>query len=149
MTTEFWLSRNLKEILALPDEPRGWLMSLWNVIQIFDDMADGDFPERDKLDVAIYDAIVSMPNNGFFVANRTVLLPLLAIAILKWKASDEAERAGNPTPMSFVWRAGFYDIVLAVVQIVHGVESAMRMAVAVMDLYGEKLPEYLAEFGHA
>lgn len=146
---EFWLSKNLKEVFALPDEAREWLMALWNVVQVFDDMADGDFPDRDRLDVAIYDAIVAMPNNGFFVRNRSILLPLLSVAILKWKASDTAERAGSPTAVSFVWRAGFYDIVLAVVQIVHGFENAMQIAPSVMALYGEKLPEYLAEFGHA
>lgn len=146
---EFWLSRNLKETLALPDDAREWLMALWNVVQVFDDMADGDFPERDRLDAAIYDAIVGLPNNGFFQRHSVILLPLLAVAILKWKASDAAERAGSPSPVSFVWRAGFYDIVLAAVQIAHGVDNAMQMAGSVMALYGEKLPDYLAEFGHA
>ena len=71
------------------------------------------------------------------------------MAILKWKASDEAERAGNPSAMSFVWRAGFYDVVLAVVQIVHGTDAAMQIAVNVMSLYGETLPDYMQEFGNA
>lgn len=146
---EFWLSRNLKESLGLPDQAREWLMALWNVVQVFDDMADGDHPERDKLDTAIYDALVGLPNNGFFVQNRAILLPLLSVAILKWKASDEAERAGNPSAMSFVWRAGFYDVVLAVVQIVHGTDAAMQIAVNVMSLYGETLPDYMQEFGNA
>jgi hypothetical protein len=146
---EFWLSRNLKETLALPDDARSWLLSLWNVIQVFDDMADGDFPDRDKLDVAIFDAIVGMPANPFFNQHKAALLPLLAVAVLKWKASDTAERAGQASPMSYAWRAGFYDIVLAVVQIAHGTENAMQIGQSVMALYGEGLPEYLKEFGNA
>lgn len=146
---EFWLSRNLNETLALPDDARAWLMSLWNVVQVFDDMADGDFPDRDKLDIAIFDAIVAMPANLFFNQHKAALLPLLAVAILKWKAADTAERAGTPTAMSYVWRAGFYDIVLACVQIIHGTENAMQIAASVMALYGETLPDYLKEFGNA
>lgn len=146
---EFWLSRNLKEVFALPDDAREWLLGLWNLIQVFDDMADGDHPDRDKLDVAIYDSIVGLPNNGFFQKHRAVLLPLLSVAILKWKAADDAERAHEPTATSFVWRAGYYDIVLAVVQLVHGFDSAMQIGTKVMALYGEGLSAYLAEFTDA
>lgn len=146
---EYWLNENLKQNFALPEDARDWLLSLWNAIQVFDDMADGDFPERDKLDAAICDTLVNMPANVFFQRHRDVLLPLLSVAILKWHASDEAERAKEPNATSFVWRAGYYDIVLAVVQIVHGDEVARGVARTVMNLYGESLSDYMKEMGNA
>lgn len=151
MTTEaeFWLSRNLKDSFALPDDAREWLLALWNLTQVFDDMADGAQPDRDKLDVAIYDGLVAMPSNAFFRQNQAFLLPLLAVAILKWKAADTAECAGEPGATAFVWRAGFYDIVLAVVQIVHGFDNAALMSAGVMKLYGEDFSAYMAEFTDA
>lgn len=143
------LSKNLKDVFGLPDDARAWLMSLWNLIQIFDDMADGDHPDRDDLDNAIFDAIVNMPENPFFIRHKDALLPLLAIAILKWKASDTAERAGEADAISFVWRAGFYDIVLAVVHICHGQQVALDVCHHIMRLYGEDFVTYCEEFDDA
>lgn len=146
---EFWLSKNLKESFAIPDDARDWLMALWNAIQIFDDMADGDFPDRDKLTDAICDTLVNMPSNPFFLRHADTLLPLLAVAILKWKASDEAEREGKVNETTFVWRAGFYDIVLAVIQLTHGQQAALDACRYVADLYGEEYADYQKEFGNA
>lgn len=142
---EFWLSRNLRESYGIPDDAREWLMSLWNLIQVFDDMADGDFPDRDKLDIAIYDAIVGMSDNQFFVAHRHILLPILSVQILKWKASDTAEREGKASALTYGWRAGYYDVVVAVAQIVHGTEATMHIAHRLLELYAEPFDDYLEE----
>lgn len=149
MTATDWLSRHLDEAFQIKGDAHDWLMGLWNAIQVFDDMADGDFPDRDELMTAISDTLCIMPANPFFRANADTLLPLVAVAILKWRASDDAERNGKPSAMAYAWRAGFYDIVLAVVQIVHGHDVAMGAAVDVMHLYGEKFAEYEQEFKDA
>jgi len=149
MSATFWLSKNLNESFAIHGHAHDWLMGLWNVIQVFDDMADGDNPDRESLDAAIMDALVLMPANPFFAANSAVLLPLMAVAVLKWHGADAAEREGKVSEMSFVWRAGFYDIVLAVVQLVHGQDVAKNAAQYVMALYGEQYADYVEEFSHA
>lgn len=149
MSAEFWLSKNLKDSFAIPDDAREWLLSLWNAIQIFDDMMDGDFPDRDKLTDAVCDTLVNMPSNPFFLSHAATLLPLMATAILKWKAADDAERAGEADETSFVWRAGYYDIVLAVIQLVHGQQVALDVCQQAMKLYGEKYADYQEEFKHA
>lgn len=146
---EAWLSKNLKEVFALPDDAREWLLGLFNAIQVFDDMADGDHPDRDSLDTAIADTLVNMPGNPFFQQHWQALLPLLAVQILKWQASDRKERAGEADEVSFVWRAGFYDIVLAVVQLVHGEAVALDVCDKVASLYGEKFPAYVQEMKDA
>jgi hypothetical protein len=45
-----------------------------------------------------------------------------------------------------MWRAGYYDIILTVVQLCHGAEVAKESAHMVMRMYGEKLEDYLEEF---
>jgi hypothetical protein len=90
-----------------------------------------------------------MPANSFFMANASQLLPALATAICKWKASDDAERSGRADEKSFVWRAAYYDIVLLTVLLCLGRESAMEKAGAVMALYGEDFAKYREEFPHA
>lgn len=141
-----WLNQNLREVFAVPEDARDWLLMLWNVIQVFDDMADGDHPDREALETAIADSLVNMPCNPFFLKNGHILAPLMSVAILKWMAADRAERSGNANAMSFAWRAGFYDIVLAVIHIVHGDEVARNVCMEVMNLYGEDYAVYLGEF---
>ena len=149
MNATYWLSRNLQETFSIKGDAHDWLMALWNAIQVFDDMADGDHPDREDLLAAIADTLCNMPANPFFQKHADELIPLMAVAILKWKAADDVEGEGKPTETSYVWRAGFYDIVLAVVQLVHGREVALDAARYVMGLYGENFAEYQQEFLNA
>lgn len=144
-----WLYRNLTDVFQLPKPAVDWLLSLWNVIQVFDDAADGDPIDREALDRALYDSLAGFYQNQFFASNAAHIVPLMAVNILKWQASDRVEREGKPTAMSYAWRAGYYDIVLAVVSLCHGHAIAAKNAHLVMALYGESLTDYLAEFDHA
>ena len=149
MTAALDLSHHLQKSFAITGHAHDWVMALWNAVQVFDDMADGAFPDREDLFACIADTFCNMPANPFFQENCKTLLPLMAVALLKWRASDDAEREGNPTETSFVWRAGFYDIVLAVVQLVHGQSVAREIAHHVMHLYGENYADYRKEFSDA
>jgi hypothetical protein len=81
--------------LRLPPAAAEWLLGVWNAIQVLDDAADGDPIDRGDLHRAIYDLFVDLPSNPFFVHNAGILLPALSLMVLKWKASDDAERAGQ------------------------------------------------------
>lgn len=145
-----WLRHNLESApLSLPPAAVEWLIMLWQVSQTFDDVADGDAVPRSELDACLWNVLVAMPQNAFFAAAAPVLLPVMASAILKWQASDFAERHGAADARSFVWRAGYYDVILMAVQLVHGPEKAIELAPAVMSLYGEKFEEYVKEFPNA
>lgn len=139
----------LHQQLRLPGEAVAWLQNLWDVIQVFDDVADKDPIDREDLDRAIFAALVQMPANSFFMAHSAALLPLVATMVLKWKASDDAEREGQADEKSFVWRAGYYDVVLGIVLLCHGSDAAMKTAKLVMNLYGETFADYRKEFSHA
>lgn len=132
--------------LDLPPEAAGWLLDVWQMIQALDDVADGDVIDRPRLDRAIWASLVTMPANPFYLANAAALQAGLALLVLKWQASDDAERAGKADARSFMWRAGFYDLVLLVVLLTKGHAGAMNSAMTVMHLYGETLHEYLKEF---
>lgn len=137
------------QALGLPPDAVEWLVMLWDCIQVFDDVADGDPVKRGDLDTVIMNSLVLMPGNPFFRANSSHLTPVMMTAILKWKASDNAERDGKADARSFVWRASYYDVVLMVVALCHGSQAAMDAADSVMLLYGETFAEYLKEFEHA
>lgn len=143
------LRQNLQVALDLPNDAVEWLCDLFEVIQVFDDYADGDDVSRAALDSCICKSLVMLPASPFFIKHSSQLLPMLTAAILKWKASDMVEREGKHGPMSFAWRAGYYDIVLMVVSLVHGRPAAMESGHIVMRLYGEKLEDYMKEFENA
>lgn len=132
--------------LGLPPDAAGWLLDIWQLIQAWDDVADEDGIERDRLDRAIWASLVTMPANPFYLANAVTLQAGLALLVLKWQASDDAERAGKADARSYMWRAGYYDLVLLVVLLTKGHATAMKDAMTVMHLYGETLHEYLKEF---
>jgi len=143
------LEMNLKSSFDLPDAAVAWLIGMWDAIQFLDDVADGDTISRPAQDRAFNQLLVAMPANPFFAANAGTLLPVVAVQLLKWQASDTVERAGNADAKSYMWRAGYYDLVLLVIQICHGYEKALFAAPSVMSLYGETLADYLGEFEHA
>ena len=149
MTGVDWLRLNLQRVLALPAPAIDWLLMLYGAIQVFDDVADGDPVEREDLNAAIWNTLVGMNQNAFWIANSHSLAPIVATMILKWQASDQAERAGKADAKSFVWRAGYYDVVLMAVALCHGTQQATEKAQQVMELYGETFEDYLKEFDHA
>jgi len=69
--------------------------------------------------------------------------------ILKWQASDTAERDGQANAKSYMWRAGYYDLVLMAVSLVHGAGFATLHGHHVMALYGETFEDYMKEFSNA
>ena len=149
MTGIDWLKLNLQKGLALPSPAIEWLLMLYGAIQVFDDVADGDPVERNNLNAAIWNTLVGMSQNTFWIANSQTLTPIVASMILKWQASDQAERSGKADARSFVWRAGYYDVVLMTVALCHGTQRATETAQQVMELYGETLEDYMKEFGDA
>ena len=144
-----WLRLNLQRVLALPAPAVEWLLMLFGAIQVFDDVADGDPVEREDLNAVIWNTLVGMNQNAFWIANSQSLAPVVATMILKWQASDQAERDCKADAKSFVWRAGYYDVVLMTVALCHGTQQATEKAQQVMELYGETFEDYMKEFDHA
>jgi hypothetical protein len=146
MNEEQIIRNSLTDGLKLPADAVEWLCDLYAVTQVYDDVADGDEVDRADLNRALYSSIVGMSLNPFFDLNRFTLRPVLALFIMKWQASDAAERAGAADEVSFVWRAGFYDVVMTVFLLVYGREDTEANAHLIMSLYGEKFADYRKEF---
>jgi len=137
------------ENMELPESAALWLIDVWRCIQVFDDAADGDPIDQAELNHVIFSSLVGMQLNPFHSQNAAVLLPILALQITKWHGANSAERGGRADARSYMWRAGYYDLVLMVVGIVHGSEKAGAMAETVMQAYGEVFADYQKEFANA
>lgn len=124
--------------LDLPADAREWLMDLWRAIQVIDDAKDGT-ANPEAADIA-FGLFVRMPMNAFWQANQGSLLPVLALAVIKWRAANQAEAAGHADARSYMWRAGFYDVAAMVAHLC-GCDP-----VRALGLYGETFAEYCGEF---
>ena len=140
------LTEHFDTALELPPDAIQWLLDLWRVTQMLDDVVDNDPIDREELNSTIFLALVGLPANPFFQAHRINLLPVLATSILKWQASNFVEQNGIADEKSFVWRSAYYDVVLMVVMLCHGVEKAINAAPYVMKMYGEVFADYVKEF---
>lgn len=132
------------ENLELSQDAANWLLDLWDFIQTFDDIADGDEYERSELDAALWGALVKMPSNPFYMRHSGWLIPAVAQATLEWLASDRAEREGRASEQSYMWRAGYYRVVCLVASLEHGPSAATSEQA--LSLYGETFAEYKEEF---
>jgi hypothetical protein len=143
------LRENLQQAFSLPPDAVNWLCQVYEVIQVLDDYADGDEVSRTDLDATIWNTLVGLPSNAFFMQHAGNLLPALSLMVLKWQASDKVEREGKADAKSFMWRAGYYDLVLLAVLLCHGPAAAHKVAHHVMNLYAETYEDYKEEFPNA
>jgi hypothetical protein len=130
------------EALGLPTDAINWLMDVYRVIQVLDDAADGDKVNRNHIEDAAMAIFVRLPINSFFQEKAAGLIPTLALCVIKWSHANDAEEGGWADERSFMWRAGFYDLV-ATVCILCGQPASARLA---LDLYGESFADYRREF---
>ena len=140
------LKEFFEEILQLPVNAQEWLIALWDATQFLDDVADKDDIERRQFDRALNHLLVEMPANGFFANHSSQLLMAVAVYISKWQASDFLERCNRADEKSYMWRAGYYDVVLTVVVLCHGLSTATKIAPDILSLYGETYDSYKEEF---
>jgi hypothetical protein len=135
--------------LNLPEPAKGFLHLVWDCIQGLDDWVDNTPTDKRSKEIVIYQTLVSLPSNHFYLSNLSSLSPLMSSLVLKWIGANELEDRKEVSECTFVWRAGYYDLVLEVVRIVHGVEASMTVAHYVAQMYGESYNDYVKEFKNA
>lgn len=135
--------------IGLTTEAAGWLVDLWSVTQGLDDWRDGDEVSPEECHDVVYKLLVSMPCNPFYVRHQSILAPALSQMVIKWVASNALEDAQDVSETSFVWRAGYYDVVTAVVTAEMGYKVAMELSPYILKMYGESYEDYLEEFNNA
>jgi hypothetical protein len=137
--------------LSLTNEAEVWLLDLWQTIQGLDDWYDNDPILPIEKVTVIHNCLVGLHGNPFFLQNSSRLLPILNNFILKWCGANQIEEEGlnEHLPKAYMWRAGFYDVVLEVVSIVHGFTVAAQSSSYILKLYGESFDSYKKEFDNA
>lgn len=135
------------EKLDFPNDAIHFLVSVWDLSQFFDDVVDNPAEiGRHQANDALWDCFVKLPTNTFYLKHQYTLTGCIIPFLMKWQASDSAERAGRANEQSYMWRAGFYDVVLTCFTILKGPRDAAIYAETIMNLYNETYEEYKKEF---
>lgn len=146
MTDSEILKTNLVQF-GLSADAVDYLMGMWTTAQFFDDVWDGDYSDDPaSLDGVLWWCLVGMACNPFYARHSAALIPIHGLVIAKWHGANAIEDAGQADARSYMWRAGFYDLVMTVAILDLGHAAASEAAHVVAAMYGESLSDYLEEF---
>jgi DNA-binding FadR family transcriptional regulator len=144
--SEYKSINEMLDYLNLQGAARALMLDIWALFQVFDDIEDGDKVDATEFDRALWAALVTLPSNEIYVRFSKEISSVMAVQIFKWRAATQAETSGNADERSFVWRAGYFDILMYVYGLVYGRDIATQKAADVMGRYIEKYNEYIKEF---
>ena len=136
------IDTNLIE-LGLTSPAAGFLLLLWDAIQFLDDVHDSGLTERKSVEMMCDLLLVQLPLCQYYAQNAFTLVPAIRLAVAKWSLANRMEESHTSDARSYMWRAGFYDV-LAVVCILEGVDPTRALL-----CYGETYEDYVKEFDHA
>lgn len=116
------------------------LRDIWDVIQAWDDLHDGD--QNTQAAVAMRLANIDVPMNPLYQAFCTPLQ--MQKLYLKWRASNAIEEAKLREHLhkSYMLRAEYYQLIVDMICLLEGLEIAALKAPDVWVCYGESYPEY-------
>ena len=98
--------------LELPESASAWLLDVWDALQGLDDWYDNDEVSKQEKQNVIYKVLVLLPASPFYQQFQSSLAPVMSNLVLKWCAANEMEETGEANEVSYVWRAGYYDLIL-------------------------------------
>jgi hypothetical protein len=119
------------------------------VLQAWDDFYDGDDMPRETKLSAIWASLVGIPSNPFFQQHSQSLIPLIASLVVRWETANELERERDRLDVAFMWRAGFFDVVLHCVLLERGPVEAMKAGPVIARTYTETIESLRKEFSDA
>jgi hypothetical protein len=104
-----------------------FLVALSSIAELWDDLVDKDKqPSRKETDAVFWNALVTLPTNEFFNANKAFLMPLVIQSINAWQDSVELEN-GNTNDRAYALTLRIISLQIApmIVLLLRG-QEAMR-----------------------
>lgn len=139
--------RQICASLELSKSATDLVLGLWASCQFFDDVLDLDSEKAGSaLDGVMRFLLIESHLSAFYQQNAIAISSCIAVQLAKWKAANYAEENGFADVKSYMWRAGFYDLLLLIVMLDKGIDYANASARDILQCYGEQFQEYLTEF---
>jgi hypothetical protein len=146
------VSNVLRRCLSGSQEALSFCISIWRVIQTWDDLVDGDETvSADDINDAFRITLVDIPCNPFYRANYTVLTPLLLQSFLNWRVATKMERSGDKHQISLAYglRSGVLSLFVACAYLVGGDTLAKMVETDIHLLEAQTIDDYMEEHENA
>lgn len=126
------------------------VVSKWS--HLYDDLIDKDKPVDDQMvHEVMWDIMVGLPLNKFYVANADLLAPVFATGILNWRGANDMEKSGCKEELyiAHATRYSINDLALMVMTLLGGPAHAAKYARdARLSFQRDTLAHYLREQGY-
>lgn len=141
------LPDKLLEFVRGDREAFAFLMDVHEIVEVWDDLIDKDKPVSDAvLNGTFYRALITLPRNGFYQRNFSLLNPVFEAAIMDWWTASRFESNREELETAYTLRCGFYMLTVMSARIIGGLEWAKEVGAEVRKM-GDTLAEYSAQFG--
>lgn len=125
-------------------------VSKWS--HLYDDLIDRDkFVEDEFVHEVMWDLMVGLPLNNFYIANAPALAPIFATGILNWRGANAMESSGCKEELyiAHATRYSINDLALMVMTLLGGPSHAAKYARdARLSFQRDTIAHYLREQGY-
>jgi hypothetical protein len=120
-----------------------FVQALTGVYDVWDDLVDGDPVTPEQVDRAFFSALVMVPTNPFFLANREVLQPLILTGMLGWWAANNLERQPDERArrVAYVTRCDPANVIAMCAALVGGMDWARACGSEIELFINSEAPE--------
>lgn len=122
-----------------------FLLTLFNIAEVWDDIIDGDTPDSSEVHQAFMDAMFGLNSNPFYVKHVGHLQPLMLAGINAWLDSTELEKETDTWSQTWAYalRDWYMELVAACAYIVGGFDHMRRISLEARRFFqAETLEEF-------
>jgi hypothetical protein len=124
-----------------------FVLDLFRIVELWDDLVDNDNEITPKdVNKAFHAALITLPRNGFYHANFTLLNPIIEAGIFDWHTANHFEKKKENLETAFGLRCTLQSTIVLSARIVGGDEWAQTVSHEIRSL-GETWAEYAYGFG--
>lgn len=127
-----------------------WARMLWDTIQLWDDIYDGDEVDKNHLNLVMLNTMTKMTTNLFYLRHVSKLSAQLESCILQWITANRYEEVEDQDiggyERAFILRAGYYSMMHYITYLIGGLAWADQHSTEIWSSYGETFEQYLKEF---
>lgn len=137
----------LTRVLLGNEEAVAFMESIGAICQVWDDLIDIPGASAPRINAAFWEALIALPNNGFYQRHFDTLNPLMQSAIADWLAANELEKGSeHDKRLAYVLRDATASLAVHCARLVGGYGWMLEVNAEIRRYFmDEPIEQYLEE----